>query len=368
MVPIRINESSVLAFVHIGDKFLKSAHTSSAIDATGGAQSTYGYDGQFYYFIAADPAHARDYMHVGTENQAGIRYARIGYPLASRVAALGQRAAVPYAMLFVNLLAVVLGTFAVALWLRRHGRTPWYAALFGLWPGVIYAVFRDLSEPLAYCLVALAVLVFDVRDNRRLAGSAGLLALSLLTRETTIAFAIGLAFAVWFADRRLRRALAYLAAAVVPMIAWRAIVTAWLNVTTIERSGTGWKTALPFYGMRSWWPWDATHWLVFWTVDVPFVLIGVGALWLLHRRRYVASAVLFLLNGLFFVVFIPHNVTIDWGAAGRNATPALLAALYLVPAVRRRSLLLAGAAILSPLWFLLIAWALGLPPIDVMTL
>src|SRR5207248_7387200 len=127
------------------------------------------------------------------------------------------------------------------------------------WPGTIYAVFRDLSEPLAYCLVALAVLVFDVRSNRRLAASAALIAASLLTRETTIAFAVGLAFAVWLADRRLRRALVFLIGAVAPVVVWRAAVAAWLNVTTIESSGTGWKIALPFYGMRSWRPWDAHH-------------------------------------------------------------------------------------------------------------
>ena len=144
-------------------------------------------------------------------------------------------------------------------------------------------------------------------------------------------------------------------------------LAAWLNATTIESSGTGWKIALPFYGMRSWWPWDGHHWLIFWTVDVPFLVIGIFALWLLHRRRHVAAAVVFLVNGLLFVVFIPHNVTVDWGAAGRNATPALLAAVFLVPAVRNRAFAVGGAALLSALWFVLIAWAVGLSPIDLMT-
>ena len=368
MVPIRIHQSGVIAFVHMGERFLDSAHTSSTIDEAGRARSALGYDGQFYYFIAADPSHARDYMHYGSDDQAGIRYARIGYPLTSRLAALGQPAAVPYAMLFVNLIAVGLGTLAIAFWLRRNGRSPWYAVLYGLWPGTIYAVFRDLSEPLAYCLVAFAVLIFEARSNRRLAAAAALLALSLLTRETTIAFAFGLAFAVWWTRRNVKPAVAFLAGSIVPMILWRAIVTAWLHVGTVAHSRAGWKIALPFYGMRSWWPWDASHWLLFWTVDVPFVLIGVGALWLLYRRRHVSAAMLFLLNGLLFVVFIPHDVTIDWGAVGRNATPALLGALYLSPAVRSRLLSLMGAALLSTLWFLLIAWALGLHPIDLMTL
>ena len=48
------------------------------------------------------------------------------------------------------MLAVALGTFALATLLRRHGRAAWYALIFALYPGVYVAVLRDLSEALAY--------------------------------------------------------------------------------------------------------------------------------------------------------------------------------------------------------------------------
>jgi len=368
LVPLRLSQHGALWFAHIGDEFLHSAHTSTAIDSVRETQSQFGYDGQFYFFIAADPSHARDYMHVGTEDQSGIRYARIAYPLAARAAAAGSVSALPAAMLAVNLLAVLAGTLAVALWLVRRGRSAWFAGLYGLWPGLVYAVVRDLSEPLAYCFAALALLVFDTRSNRRLAAAAGLLALSLLTRETTIAFAVGLAFALGVTDRTWRRPLAFLAAALAPMVVWRIALTAWLHVTTLESSHTGWKMALPFYGLYSRYPFDPQQKLFFFSVDVPLLLVGAGALYLLYRRRATTAALLTVLNVAVFVVFLPKNVTIDWGAAARNATPALLAAVYLVPAVRSRLVLGTAAALLSPFWYLAVAWLIGVPGFKLMTI
>jgi hypothetical protein len=369
MVPVRLVQYDTLWFVHIGAAFLNASHSSPAIDSVKTPQSRYGYDGQFYFMIAADPANAHHYMGYGSDGgQAGRRYARIGYPMVARALSLGSVRAVPYSMLAINLAALLGAVWVLALWLLRRGRSPWFAALYGLWPGMVFAVFRDLSEPLAYFLAALAVLVFDVRSNRRVAAAAALLAVSMLTRETTIAFAFALALALAIADRRWLRPLAFLAGALLPMVAWRVIVTQWLHATTIDHTG-GSKVLLPFYGMWSWHPWDANHSLIYWTVDVPFILAGLGALYLLWRRTSIVWAVLVLLNVALFVVFIPHVVTIDYGAAGRAAAPALIACLYAVPAVRSRLVLGAGAFLLSPVWFVLMAYVLGTQsPLDLTTL
>ena len=367
IVPLRIDQHGTLWFAHVGGEFLHSAHTSKAIDSVHETESPFGYDGQFYFFIAADPAHARDYMQVGTEDQAGIRYARIVYPAAARAVSAGSVSALPVAMLVLNLLAVGVGTAAVAAWLVRRGRSAWPAALYGLWPGLVYAVVRDLSEPLAYCFAALALLVYDLRSNRRLGAAAGLLALSLLTRETTIAFVLGLTVAVAAHDRTWRRPAAFFAACVAPMILWRIAVTAWLHVTTLEHTHTGWKIVLPFYGMYSRYPFDPQHRLIFWTIDVPLLVVGLGALCLFARRRAPTAALLAVLNVALFVVFLPKNVTIDWGADARNATPALLAALYLIPAVRSRIALATAAFFLSPVWYLIVAALLGVAGLHLMT-
>jgi hypothetical protein len=354
LVPLRIHQHGTLWFAHIGREFLRSAHTSPSLDSIRSTQSEFGYDGQFYFFIAADPAHARDYMHVGSEDQSAIRYARIVYPGLSYVLSAGQPSAVPSVMLALNLLAIGGGTWALALWLRRRGRSPWFAALYGLWPGMILSVVRDLSEPLAYCFAALALLVFD---KRRPWPSAALLALSLLTRETTIGFV--LAFALAIALRDVVRGLAFLAAAVAPMVVWRVVLTAWFHLTTLESAHSGLKAVLPFYGMYARYPFDWQHWVLVWTVYVPLLAAGAGCLYLLARRRAVDLALLLVVNVAIFVVFLPKNVTVDWGAAARNATPAVIGAIACVPAVRSRPLLLVGSVVLSPLWYLFVAYLLG---------
>jgi hypothetical protein len=367
MVPVRLHQhgNRPLWFVHLGSHFTTSSHTSNVIGPQLGAESADGYDGQFYYFIAADPAHGRDYMHSGPDDQSGIRYARILYPLLARGLSVGEARAVPYALVAINLAAICVGTAAVAFWLLRRRRSPWFAAIYGLWPGLVFAVFRDLAEPVAYALVALAVMCFDVRSTRRLVGAAALFAAALLTKETTIVFPLVAAAALALHDRAWMRAALFVTGALGPMLAWRLALTLSFHVTTLERTG-GWIVLVPFYGMAKEWPWDAVHWLMLWTLDVPLVLAGIIALYLLYVRRATLSAVSVLLNLALFIVFIPRHVMVDFGAAGRNATPVLLAALFLLPALSRRTAVLV-AAVLSPLWFLAIAASLGLSGLQLVT-
>ncbi len=62
VVSIRLAQHDALWFVHLGSQFLSSAHTSDVIKPSLGAQNALGYDGQYYFALAADPTHAHDYM------------------------------------------------------------------------------------------------------------------------------------------------------------------------------------------------------------------------------------------------------------------------------------------------------------------
>src|SRR5258708_19146207 len=93
-----------------------------------------------------------------------------------------------YAMTLVNCLDLAGGTWALAAWLKRKGVSPWLALVYGLYSGLFIAFRRDLTEPLAYGLVALAIYLFDFGGLRRIIWSALCFALALLTRETVVVF------------------------------------------------------------------------------------------------------------------------------------------------------------------------------------
>lgn len=375
LVSSRIEQHGVRWFVHLGRQFLTASTRSDVITPALGAQSPVGYDGQYYYALAADPVHARYYM----PGSAGYVYSRVFYPAAARAVSLGSTDAIPYAMLAINLVAIAGGTLAVGLWLRAHGAPPWPAALFGLYPGMIFTAFRDLTEPLAFALAAVAVLVFDERRARRLVGSAVLFALAALTRETVVPFALAGAAALALADGRApgtwrsaaawRRPLLFAAGTCGPLVVWRLLVAAYVHEPTQETGGGGW--AIPFHGIASYWPFDDQHRLVVATVIVPALAAGVGALFILRRAPVAAG--LLLANVLLYVVFLPTGVDVDYGAAGRAAIGVVLAALYCLPAwrphgLRRASVVGVGALAWSIVWYLVVASHYGLDGLSLITL
>jgi hypothetical protein len=364
-VSIRSEQHGSLWFVHLGSSFLSAAHTSDVIRPSLGAQNRFGYDGQYYFALAADPEHAHDY----TGGNAGVVYSRPFYPLVSRVASFGSIRALPYAMLIVNLVAVLGGTAAIAFWFVRRGFSPWPALLYGLFPGLVVTVFRDLTEPLAFGLAAVAVLAFDERRFRRLALSAVVLALAILTRETIVPFALAGAAALALHDRdgpgwwhRWRRAATFAAATCGPLVVWRFVVRIWLGQPTQEVGHErGW--VLPLHGIWSWWPFDTGHWLIVLTVTLPALAAATGAILLLRWKRCPVLSGLLLVNALLYVVWLPRSVYIDQSAASRAAVGVVLAALYCLPAwwraPRGRPFVLAGAFALSIAWYLIAAALFG---------
>ena len=365
---IRAEQNGALSFVHLGSRFLSGAHTSHVIRPSLGAQNTFGYDGQFYFAMAADPSHAHDYMG----SNAGVVYSRVFYPAVARAASLGSVSALPYAMLVINLVAVLVGTGAIALWLVGRDFSPWPALLYGLYPGLVLSVFRDLTEPLAFGLAALAMLVFDRARPRRVALAAALFALAVLTRETIVPFALAAAVALAVGEHRWRRAAAFAAATCGPLLVWRLIVRLWLGQPTQEVGHErGW--VLPLHGIESWWPFDHDHWLIVLTVTLPALAAGAGALVLLRSRRNAVLAALLLVNVLLYVVWLPRDVYIDHSAASRAALGVVLAAMYCVPAWWRTSsssriAVAAGAFALSIAWFLIASAFLGLGGINQITM
>jgi hypothetical protein len=371
LVARRADQHSVRWFVHLGHEFLTTSTKSNVLTPALGWQSRVGYDGQYYFAVAVDPSNARHYIG----GNSGIVYSRIFYPAAARVAGAGSVDAVPYAMLVINLLAITLGSAALALWLRRQGGPEWPAVVFGLFPGAVFTVIRDLTEPLAFGLVAAGILALDARRPRRVALSSAIFALALLTRETIFPFVVAAAAAVVFTGdghRRWRRGVAFLAGSFGPLLVWRLIVTALLGQSTQEVGGSGW--GVPFHGIFSYWPWDHQHRLIVLTIVLPSLALAAAAVPLLRRREGRIAGALLIANILLYVVFLPDGVDVDYGAAGRAAVGVVFAAALCVPYWRlqrphRLRLALAAPLAFSVtiLWYLLVAKHYGLDAMDLIS-
>lgn len=363
IVPLRLVQHDPLWFAHVGKQFVVAGHSSHVISGLHW-DGPIGYDGQYYFGLAADPAHAKDYMGI----ESGIVYSRVGYPALIRATSVGSVSAMPYAMIVINLVAVLAGTFAVGRWLMRRDLPSWPSILFGLSPGIIFAVTHDLTEPLGFALVAIAVLLFE----RRLWPSAGVFALAALTRETAVPFAIGGAACLLLGGRRdWRRAAGFLVVSCLPLVLWRVVAGAYTHKPTQEVDHTG-LWLVPFHGFFPGWPFDSQHRVILITMIGPAVLAGLGAVLQLVHRRSPVTALVLLANVLLYVVFLPRGPYQLSSDAARAAIGPILAALYCLPAWWRRGVaprLLVSADMIgfSLLWFLFVAWKYTFPPLGLIT-
>ena len=213
-----------MAFALVGTRF-----------GSGDPQGTWGYDGQFAYFIARDPLGGWSHCDVPA-----YRYQRILYPMLAWGLALGQPALVPWTLILVNVAALVGGTYITERLLMTRRVNPWYALAYGGYGGLVAGVRLDLTEPLAYGLVQAGLWAWEARKRRWLAGP--LLTLAALTRETSLIVAGGLVLALLLA-RRWRAAVRLGLVVGVPFVVWQGVLWAWLGRPGV---GAGGALATPF--------------------------------------------------------------------------------------------------------------------------
>jgi hypothetical protein len=339
-------------FIQIGKNYLALSHASSVITLDPHFHypaDNVGYDGQFNYYIAIDPAHARYYV-----GDPGYRYGRILYPMAARLLALGRADLTPYTLILVNWLALAGGTLALASWLARKHLSPWFALVFGLYPGLFVGLHRDLTEPLAYALVALAVYNFDFGGRRRVPWAGLCFALAVLTRESAAIFPVAYGLALLCRGWRgasWRPAGLFLGLALGPIVLYKGFLLLWLG------SFGGRKTAAPEHfplrGLLSFWPLPPEQINVLFTVVLPGFVVGTLAVWSLRRRWWRPEFWALLVNILVFIVALNRSSYVEYQAAGRIATGVVLAALLCLPRFQR----LSGSAV-SWLWVSTVLWFL----------
>jgi len=323
----------------------RPGHSAAIAGIVPTAGNTVGYDGQFFFFIAADPIGARPYL-----DNAGYRYGRPLYPLVARVLAVGKVGALPWTLLLLGIAAVGAATFALAAVLARMGAPPWYGAIVGAYPGIFNAVSHDLAEPLAYALVALALLAWP----RRLLLAAALFGLAGVTRETTLVFPVVLGLWLVLKERRRRDGGVLLAISLLPYVALKAGLAAWLG--SLGAPAQARLEPVPFLGLLHQWPWNDYDVQQLLAVVLPG-LLAVAIVWW-SSRRLTLELCLLAANVLLLVALLPKPTYVNYLASGRVATGVIVAFALCIPALLREGRV---AAVWVPVSLWLLPWYAVLP-------
>jgi hypothetical protein len=288
------------------------------------------------YFIALDPARARDYI-----DYPAYRYTRILYPLLAGAVGFHDPDLVADALIAINLAMIAIGVSVLGAWLRRRGVSAWFAAVYGFYPGILVTLQRDTSEIMAYSLVVVAIYLHDYGPRWRLVLSATFFSLAALTRETALVFAGVWAVGVLLSgDGALaariaanwRKSLVFMAIAFGPLLAWKVFLLVWLG-------------SLGLAGVLSPVPFGGVHYLVrhmvemeqLRTVVVPaFVCLAAAIFALIAGVRKVEIWAL-LANSLLYMAFLSPAAFEDLSSSGRVTVPIALAAVLAVPSLSQRT-------------------------------
>jgi hypothetical protein len=330
-------------FIKIGTNYQGLSHVSDVIKVDPSyvpprnreAGQGNGYDGQFSYYMALDFTNAHHYM-----DYPAYRYSRLLYPVVARAAAFDNRTLIPYTMIAINWLALGGCTLAVAAWLRRRSYSPWLALIIGLYPGLLVGVQRDLTEPLAYALVAAGVYLFDYGGRRRLLWAGLAFGLAGLARQTTLVFPLCLAGVVLLSRNRdqpigervrsnVARASGFGALSIVPFVAYTAFLYFWLNSlpkgTLLE--------SVPFEGLAASRDWEfKRQGVVILSVFAPALILAGTAIAAFRAGVRRVELAFLLANVLLFVVLL-HRLSYGDGypSAGRITTGVVLAGVLCIP-------------------------------------
>jgi hypothetical protein len=311
-----------------------------------------GYDGQFIYYIARQlqPLQVAPFLDVPA-----YRYQRILLPLLGWLLSLGVVNLVPWTLMALGVASQAAGTWLVSEILAGCGVSRWYALVYGLWVGFVLAVRLDLPEPLAFALVAGAILAGE-RGHPRLGWI--LYGLALFAKEVTIAFVLA-ALLSGLAQHRWQDVLGLLLVAIAPYFMFQG----WLWwVYGQPGIGSGGNMATPFELIPFMGLWRIANYslaylgamlLVFGPATLLPTIWGLWAALKKLLERQTNVVVLALLINALLIVSLPFSTFRETGGLLRFMCGLVLAVLLFAARYKTRRVLN-----YSWLWLILNAFVL----------
>ena len=314
-----------MAFVRLGTRY-----------GQGDPNGTIGYDGQFAYQIALNPREAAPYLDIPA-----YRYQRILYPLTARAISLGQPKLIPWALISLNILALTVGTYGMGLILAQQRLSRWYALPVGLFVGQLVSLRLDLNEPFSLTFAIMGVYTFEMGRSR---WGAFFLALSMLSKETAIAFVAG--YLIYFFLRQKWRLLIETGLiSLGPFAIWQ--LGLWLRFGQLGlRSGGAGATAfslIPFggllaFGLDSLERFVSVVMIVGPLVVLPSVAFMIVLLYFFRRSDMIPVALVLSLH-IVMMATLPFSTYVDLPGLLRLTSGLVVATILFAALIRSRKIL-----------------------------
>jgi hypothetical protein len=325
LLVLATNQWDPMAFVRLGTRFTE-----------GDPDGTTGYDGQFVYQIALDPLGAVSFIDIPA-----YRYQRILYPLTTRLVSLGQPGFIPWVLIGLNILALVVGTYVMGLILAQKRLSRWYAVTVGVFAGQLVSLRLAVNEPFSFTFALLAIYAFETKRSRL---AAAYLALSVLSKETALAFVGG--YLIYFFLKKHWRALIETGLiSLGPFVLLQVIL--WFAFGQIGlRSGGHGATAFSFIPFASLLAFGLDDFQTFITVLFmlgPLVLLPTLALMVslarfFWQRNFSPIAIILALH-VIMIVTLPFSTYVDLPGILRLASGLVMSTVAFAAITRSRKML-----------------------------
>ncbi|MFC1975647.1 AZOBR_p60025 family cell surface glycopolymer formation protein [Chloroflexota bacterium] len=325
LLVLATNQGDPMAFVRLGTRF-----------SQGDPNGTTGYDGQFVYQIALNPVGAGPYIDIPA-----YRYQRILYPLTARLVSLGQPEIIPWVLIGLNIIALAGGTHVMDLILARKRLSRWYAVTVGLFAGQLVSLRFAVNEPFSLTFALLAIYAFETERPRP---GAILLALSVLSKETALAFAGGYLL-YFFIKKQWRLLIETGLISLAPFLLLQAIL--WFAFGEIAlRSGGEGATAfsfIPFGSLVAFGLNDPETFTAVLLMLGPLILLPTLALMVsLSRyfwRKELAPVAIILALHVIMIATLPYSTYVDLPGILRLSSGLVVATIAFAAITRSRRML-----------------------------
>lgn len=287
-----------------------------------------GHDGKYFFVQSNDPLVLEPEENIQVIDRPLYRSQRMFYPILAGGAGLFSADVVIWALIVVNVLAMGLGTWAVARLAVELGASAWWGLSFALNIGFMSEQLIDGAGVVAGACAFVAILMYQ---RSRVAMAVAFLALAVLAREAMMIAAVGCAAWLWWHQRRREAVLSV----VVPAAA-AALWAIYIRIRIGFESGVSevQEIGVPFGGII-----DAfSEWLTD-PVDLVVAVTILMLLVLYTRRVFVTPHMV----GWAFVGFVPlalvftKQVWLNYFDITRAVAPIITSFILLVFVVSRES-------------------------------